>query len=126
MLFALTTKKGLQREGLGNNMAKDIEKADYYDIYGDLLTKRQQEIMEMYYFSDLSLGEISEETGSTRQAAFGCIKRCEDRLAEFEKSLGLLEKRNRAVVLLTRLEELVKSGSSDECAELIKELREII
>lgn len=103
-------------------MAKDIEKADYYDIYGDLLTRKQQEIMEMYYFSDLSLGEISEETGSTRQAAFGCIKRCEDRLSEFERALGLLEKKKRAGELLTQLEGLTENG---ECLELINELRKI-
>lgn len=106
-------------------MAKDIEKADYYDIYGDLLTERQREIMEMYYFSDLSLGEISEETGSTRQAAFGCIKRCEDRFAELENALGLLEKKKRADELLTRLENAVKSGDSALCAELIGELKKI-
>ena len=46
----------------------------------------------LYYFSDLSLGEISEETGITRQAAFNCIKKCEERLTELEKALGLLKK----------------------------------
>lgn len=106
-------------------MAKDIEKADYYDIYGELLTEKQREIMEMYYFSDLSLGEISEETGSTRQAAFGCIKRCEDRFAELEKALGLLEKKRRAEELLIGLEAALKNGDSAGCEELIGELRKI-
>lgn len=106
-------------------MAKDIEKADYYDIYGELLTEKQREIMEMYYFSDLSLGEISEETGSTRQAAFGCIKRCEDRFAELERALGLLEKKRRAEELLTGLEAALKNGDNVGCEELIGELRKI-
>lgn len=106
-------------------MAKDIEKADYYDIYGELLTEKQREIMEMYYFSDLSLGEISEETGSTRQAAFGCIKRCEDRFAELEKALGLLEKKKRAEELLAGLEAALKNGDNAVCEELIGELRKI-
>lgn len=106
-------------------MAKDIEKADYYDIYGGLLTEKQREIMEMYYYSDLSLGEISEETGSTRQAAFGCIKRCEDRFAEFERALGLLEKKRRGQELLTELEAALESGNDAECLELVGELKKI-
>lgn len=106
-------------------MAKDIGKAEYYDIYGDLLTEKQREIMEMYYFSDLSLGEISEETGSTRQAAFGCIKRCEDRFAELEKALGLLEKKKRVEELLTQLEGAVRNGNNTECEALIGELKKI-
>lgn len=106
-------------------MAKDIGKADYYDIYGELLTEKQREIMEMYYFSDLSLGEISEETGSTRQAAFGCIKRCEDRFAELEKALGLLEKKKRAEELLTELEAALRNGDNAGCEELVGELRKI-
>lgn len=106
-------------------MAKDIGKAEYYDIYGDLLTEKQREIMEMYYFSDLSLGEISEETGSSRQAAFGCIKRCEGRLAEFERALGLLEKKKRAEELLMRLEAAVGNGDNAECEALIGELKKI-
>ena len=70
-------------------MAKDLNKADYYDIYKPLLTEKQCWIMEMYYFSDLSLSEISEETGITRQAAFNCIKKSEERLEELEKALSL-------------------------------------
>lgn len=106
-------------------MAKDIGKADYYDIYGELLTEKQREIMEMYYFSDLSLGEISEETGSTRQAAFGCIKRCEDRFAELEKALGLLEKKKRAEELLAGLEAALRNGDNAGCEVLVGELRKI-
>lgn len=106
-------------------MAKDIGKADFYDIYGELLTEKQREIMEMYYFSDLSLGEISEETGSTRQAAFGCIKRCEDKFAELERALGLSERKKRAEKLLTELENALKSGDNGVCEALIGELKKI-
>ncbi len=104
-------------------MSKDLKKADYYDIYSSLLTEKQRETMEMYYFSDLSLGEISEETGVTRQAAFNCIKKCEERLEELEQALGLLKKRQKALDLLDKLDKIEKNT---DAAQLINELRNTI
>lgn len=106
-------------------MAKDINKAEYYAVYSGLFTDKQRETMEMYYYSDLSLGEISEETGVTRQAAFNCIKKCEDRLAEFEDSLGLVEKKDKAAKLVASLEELVIKGRKDNALIIIEKLKEI-
>lgn len=107
-------------------MAKDLNKADCYDIYKALLTEKQRETMEMYYFSDLSLGEISEETGITRQAAFNCIKKCEERLEELESALGLLYKRNKGEKLLAALQSLIESGEKREAEKILEDLREII
>lgn len=107
-------------------MAKDLNKADYYDIYKDLLTEKQRETMEMYYFSDLSLGEISEETGITRQAAFNCIKKCEERLLELEKGLGLLKKRENYKRLLSALEKSVENEDKELSLKLLEEMRENI
>ncbi|MCM1300076.1 MAG: hypothetical protein NC203_11160 [Firmicutes bacterium] len=107
-------------------MAKDLTKADCYDIYKDLLTEKQQETMEMYYFSDLSLGEISEETGNTRQAAFNCIKKCEERLEELESALGLLSKRSKGEKLLQKLKDCIEEGRKQEAENILEELRELI
>lgn len=107
-------------------MAKDLNKADYYDIYKPLLTEKQCGIMEMYYFSDLSLGEISEETGITRQAAFNCIKKSEERLEELEKSLGLFKKREEIKEILKKLRSAVNENDLKNASALIGELDKAI
>lgn len=63
-----------------------------YDFYGQLLTKKQQEVLQLYYSYDLSLGEISEQLGVSRQAIYDIIKRTEKLLFEYEKKLGLVHK----------------------------------
>ncbi len=61
-----------------------------YDVYSALLTPRQRELFELYYEQDLSLAEISEEAGITRQGARDAIGHAEAALREFEEKLGLL------------------------------------
>lgn len=104
-------------------MAKDLNRAEYFDVYRPLLTEKQCEIMEMYYFSDLSLGEISEETGITRQAAFNCIKKCEERLTELEKALGLMKKREEAKKELEKLKVFIEENKPGEALELLEEMQ---
>lgn len=107
-------------------MAKDLIKAEYYDIYKPLLTEKQCEIMEMYYFSDLSLGEISEETGITRQAAFNSIKKSEERLNELEKALGLLKKRGEIKKISEKIRLAAGEKDMDTALKLLDELDTII
>jgi uncharacterized protein len=69
------------------------ERINYlYDFYGELLTRRQQQILELYYNHDLSLGEISIETGISRQAVHDLLKRSSATLEKMEKKLGLWER----------------------------------
>lgn len=104
-------------------MPKNLKLVEYYDTYGSLLTEKQQEAMEMYYFSDLSLTEIAEETGVTRQAAFNTIKNSEARLSELESALKLLEKRSTAKKLLSSLKDLLKG--SEEGERLVDEISKL-
>lgn len=104
-------------------MPKDLKTVEYYDMYGSLLTEKQREAMEMYYYSDLSLTEIAEETGVTRQAAFNTIKNSEARLYELESSMKLIEKRKRVEVLLAYLKPLLKDEVRGE--RLIEEIKEL-
>ncbi len=64
-----------------------------FDYYGELLTSKQKETFDMYYNQDLSLQEISDFYKISRQTVHSNIKTCEKKLFQFEKSLGLLEKR---------------------------------
>lgn len=73
-------------------MAKDLNINILMDFYGQLLSERQYEMMDMYYNQDLSLGEIAEEVGISRQGVRDLVKRGEKQLIEFEEKLGLVER----------------------------------
>lgn len=70
-------------------MAKDMSIAMLYDFYGDMLTEKQQEMIELYYNEDLSLAEIALHSGISRQGVRDAIKRGEHQLTQFEDCLGL-------------------------------------
>ena len=74
-----------------------------YDLYGPLLTERQRKVYEMRYFSDLSLGEIAETLGITRQAVHILINRIVERLLTLEQELGFAARLER---LENRIKEL--------------------
>ena len=76
-------------------MAKNLEISALLDCYGMLLTDKQRETVEYYYDDDLSLGEIAENTGISRQGVRDSIKRSETILLEAEEKLGLMKKSER-------------------------------
>lgn len=73
-------------------MAKDLHITFLLDFYGDMLTDKQREVIECYYNEDLSLAEIAEEKGITRQGVRDGIKRAEQQLLEMEERLGLAKR----------------------------------
>ncbi len=73
-------------------MTKDLSVSTLLDFYGGLLTEKQRDVMELYYNDDLSLGEIAEQQGISRQGVHDSIKRSAEALNEYEKVLGLAAK----------------------------------
>ena len=71
---------------------KNLDFVLLLDVYECMLTDRQRELMEYYYCDDMSLGEISENSGITRQAVRDGIKRAEQTLTSLEEKLGLAGK----------------------------------
>ncbi len=71
---------------------KNLGIAYLIDFYGNLLSDKQRDIMQMYYQEDMSLAEISSELGITRQGVRDNIIRAEKELVNFENSLGLCKK----------------------------------
>ncbi|MBQ4533959.1 MAG: DNA-binding protein [Ruminococcus sp.] len=69
-------------------MAKELQFVLLLDCYGDLLTDHQRNVMELYYCEDLSLAEIGNPMGITRQAVLSLIKRTEGILLNYEEKLG--------------------------------------
>lgn len=71
---------------------KNLDVSVLLDFYGELLTEKQRDAIELYYNEDLSLAEISEHQGISRQGVRDAIKRGEAALLELEAKLKLSEK----------------------------------
>lgn len=79
-----------------------------YDIYGELLTKKQQEYFEDYYFNNLTLSEISENYNVTRTAIHNQLKESEDKLEHYESILKLREKKELIQKYIENIDEKIK------------------
>ena len=86
-------------------MDKKLYLVNLYDYYGVLLTEKQQQYFENYYFDDLSLGEIAENDNVSRNAVHGQLKNVEERLQFYEKSLHLFEIRGKVLNWLSQISE---------------------
>ena len=73
-------------------MAKNYEMAVLIDFYGEMLTAKQRDFLEDYYNDDLSLSEIAENEGITRQGVRDAIKRAETQLQDMENRLGVAKR----------------------------------
>lgn len=80
------------------------------DFYGELLTEKQRDCFDMHYNEDLSLSEIAEQLGISRQGVWDNIRRAESALQEIEAKTGLIRRftgsQNRLRCLADRMEEL--------------------
>ena len=74
-------------------MPKNLEYGLLLDVYGGLLTEKQLEMMQLYYDEDLSLSEIGEQYGISRQGVHDSLKRSEQALDDLEERLGILKAR---------------------------------
>lgn len=87
-------------------MMKKIDKQtlynDLYEIYKELLTKRQKEYFEYSYFLDYSLQEIANILEVSRNAAFDQIKKVLEKLDDYESKLKIYEKRNKRNELIDK------------------------
>lgn len=95
-------------------MKERIYLCNLYDIYGELLDSKKKEYFEMYYFDNLSLQEISDNLGVSRNAIFKQIKNAEAKLLLYEEKLELFKKKEV-------LDEVIEntSGSIKEKLESI-------
>ena len=89
-------------------MAKNLEISLLIDYYGNMLTEKQREVVEWYYNEDLSLAEIAEHTGITRQGVRDSIKRAETQLLDCEEKLGLCARFRK---MQKALDEIAKQAS---------------
>ncbi len=113
-------------------MAKDLHITFLLDFYGDMLTPKQREVVESYYNEDLSLAEIAEEKGITRQGVRDTVKRAEQQLVEMEERLGLVARFYAVRESLTAIcdravrieEENARTGGNPVIRENVKAILE--
>ena len=92
-------------------MEKIVEQGLLYDYYGELLTEHQKKIYEDAVYQDLSLSEIAEEAGISRQGVHDLIKRCDKILQEYEDKLHLVAKAN---AVKAKVEEIHRISAETE------------
>ena len=115
----------------GLAMKDDIERVEYvsmlYDFYGSLLSDSQNEIMVLYHEDNLSLSEIAEELGQTRQAVHYNLRKAEKALKSYEEKLGLVASYRENRLLAQKLFSIIDSaGIAENYAEKIKKIVEKI
>lgn len=72
-------------------MKDDVRFLRLWDLYSPLLTATQQEIVDLYFNYDLSLGEIAEQKGVSRQSVSDCLRKCRKQLEKYDEKLGFLK-----------------------------------
>ena len=116
----------------GNSKKKDKMQASAkyimeYDFYGAFLTKRQQEVVELYHEENYTLAEIGDEFGISRQGVHDALKNAEAQLDSYEAKLGLVsrfEKTRNGIDKIDKLiDELVIENKDNE--ELTKKLKKV-
>lgn len=107
-------------------MSDKIEKSRLNDYYGGLLNTHQSEMLRMYYDCDMSLSEISEVTGTTRQGAGDVINRATGKLENYEEKLGLISKVDGIAGTLEEIiSEMEDSRHKTKLQDLLKKIKEI-
>ncbi len=99
-------------------MEKIVKQNLLYDFYGELLTEHQRKIYEDAVYGDLSLSELADEYGITRQGVHDLLKRCEKLLVGYEEKLHLLEKFNQTKRLTAEIYALAKQRDSKTLQEI--------
>lgn len=103
-----------------SSMEKDLSIGILNDIYGALLTENRRDVIKSYYDCDLSLGEIAENCGISRQAVRDSVNKAKEALLEFEEKLGIKAKLDKIG------DELRECLDESDIERLKKRLQEII
>ena len=92
-------------------MEKDLKYVELFELYQGLLTDRQREMFSSHYYFDLSLAEIAEPDGNTRQNVYAAVKKVKAKLDEYESILHLNEKNQKLTDVAALLNETDKDAA---------------
>ena len=103
-----------------------LEMTLYFDFYGDLLTDKQKTCFDLYYNQDLSLSEIAQLEGVSRQGVHDALSRAEAQLIQLERVTGCVRtarRIDRAVRVIDGCAERLLARSDSESRALAGEIR---
>ena len=103
-------------------MEKIIERNILFDYYGDLLTERQRSIYQDAVYGDLSLSELADDYGISRQGVHDQLKKCDKALEGYEQKLRLIEKSEQIIKYTNMLLSTVKSTEDEELTNKVLDL----
>lgn len=108
-------------------MKDDIDRVEYasmlYDFYGNLLSDARKDVMALYHEDNLSLSEIAEELGQTRQAVHYTLRKAEKALGEYEEKLGLVALYKKNQKLAAKAYEIIETADiSEPYADKLKQI----
>ena len=108
-----------------------MEQTLLYDFYGELLTDHQKRIYEDVVFNDLSLTEVAEQEGISRQGVHDSLKNAEKSLEDYESKLGLVEKFSRTTEAIEEIDKRIDSliltlEEGSNTREELKKIRNVI
>ena len=102
-------------------MSKRLSVCSLLDVYGNFLSEKQRTLTGFYYNDDLSLSEIAETEGITRQAVSELIRRTESQLESWEKQCGYCKKFG----LLKSLSQKSQNGDNDSTKAMLEIIDEL-
>jgi len=102
-------------------MEKIVEQGMLYDFYGSLLTEHQQKIYEQVVYDDMSLNEIAQLQGISKQAVHDLVRRCTAQMELYERKLHLIAKFRTIRSLCDEITR--KSGDRQDIQELAGKIR---
>lgn len=105
-------------------MERIVEQGLLYDFYGELLTEHQRKIYEDVVYNDLSLTEIAQENGISRQGVYDLVRRCDHLLQEYEDKLHLVERFMRIRSRVEQLKQLTRDSEMNK-DKLIEEIESL-
>lgn len=93
-----------------------------YDFYGELLNDRKKQIFEDYVLNDLSLSEIADLQGISRQGVYDVVKRCSQELKTYEDKLGLTKKFQIVKEKLNRIKDIASDAEGTKDSTINHEI----
>ncbi len=106
-------------------MEEFVEQALLFDFYGELLTEHQKRVLEDMVVNDLSISEIADEQGISRQAVHDIVKRSRKSLEEYEDKLHLVEKFLYIKQRIGEINQLVTHYDSSQKTELMEQVKNL-
>ena len=104
-------------------MEKIVEQGMLYDFYGELLTEHQRKIYEDVVLNDMSLSEIAEEQGISRQGVHDLVRRCDRTLQSYEERLHLIARFQKVKHTVEKIEHISTETQVRELAgQILEEL----